>query len=77
MNDSELRSLVRDAVARHLGRPATNLVSAPSLPLAPAPVSGSHPSHGVYLTLVNTSDACVIEPSVPCEHCNYCKSHGH
>jgi threonine dehydrogenase-like Zn-dependent dehydrogenase len=26
---------------------------------------------------VNPGDACVIEPSVPCDHCGYCKSHGH
>lgn len=36
-----------------------------------------HPSHGLYVRLVNVTDACVIEPSVACEHCGYCKSHGH
>ena len=75
MNDQELRSLVRDAVARHMGRPS-EAVSAP-MPVS-APVSiGAHPSHALYLTVVNTTDACIIEPSVPCEHCNYCKTHGH
>ena len=75
MNDSELRALVRDAVVRHLGRGATGL---PAACAAPAPASvGPHPSHAIYLAVVNPTDACVIEPSVPCNHCNYCKSHGH
>jgi threonine dehydrogenase-like Zn-dependent dehydrogenase len=37
----------------------------------------SHASHAVYVTLVNSGEPCVIEPDVPCNHCNYCKSHGH
>ena len=74
MNDSELRALVREAVTRHLGRGTAADVPVP----APAPVSvGRHPSHGIYLAVVNSSGECVIEPSVPCNHCNYCKSHGH
>lgn len=76
MNDLDLRALVRDAVARHLGgRPPgeddareSRLVVSQGL---------DHPSHGVYLSVVNDTGACVIEPSVRCNHCNYCKSHGH
>jgi hypothetical protein len=78
MNDHELRALVRDAVARHLGRGA--LAPGPAVSsLAAAPSGDWHhdASHAVYLTLVNTTEACVIEPDVPCTHCNYCKSHGH
>jgi hypothetical protein len=42
------------------------------------PVHGvAHPSHAIYLNLINVGGECVIEPSVPCNHCNYCKSHGH
>ena len=81
MTEQELRALVRDAVARHLGQsqPPRPVISA-AVSRVPAPViaSGqSHPSHGIYLTLVNTGGECVIEPSVTCNHCNYCKSHGH
>ncbi|HUL75107.1 MAG TPA: hypothetical protein VLT86_18480 [Vicinamibacterales bacterium] len=36
-----------------------------------------HPSHGQYLTVINVGDQCVIEPEVTCNHCGYCKSHGH
>ena len=75
MTDQELRALVRDAVARHLGHGVPSLAAA-ARP-APAVAAAVHPSHAVYLSVVNTTDACVIEPSVPCNHCNYCKSHGH
>ena len=76
MNDQELRALVRDAVARHLwacARAVGACAGARSPQAAPAP----HPSHAIYLIVVNADDACVIEPSVPCNHCGYCKSHGH
>ena len=71
MTDQELRLLVRDAVARHLGPRAAP--EAPARPQAP----GVHPSHAIYLSVVNVDDACVIQPSVTCDHCGYCKSHGH
>jgi hypothetical protein len=37
----------------------------------------AHPSHYQYLALVNVGEACVIEPDVTCNHCGYCRSHGH
>lgn len=75
MTDRELRALVRDAVQRHLGgRPAPPPPPAASQPAGPAP---THPSHALYITLVNTTEACVIESAVSCDHCGYCKSHGH
>ena len=84
MNDQELRALVRDAVARHLG--GRGSAPAARLPAHPGPAlhaardvtdHASHASHAIYLTVVNPGEACVIEPSVPCDHCGYCKSHGH
>ena len=73
MTDQELRQLVRDAVARHLGR------EAPALPPASLPASPAHPSYGL-LPLVRGGDgdgACLIEPTVRCNHCGYCLSYGH
>jgi hypothetical protein len=81
VNDQELRALVRDAVARHLGARGPDVVPHP--PAAPRQAihaihgAAGHASHAIYLTVVNTGDACVIEPSVPCDHCGYCRSHGH
>ena len=82
MNDLELRALVRDAVARHLGSRAS--VSGPDAESSglirdtrTIPREPDHPSHAIYVNVVNVDDACVIEPGVRCNHCNYCKSHGH
>jgi hypothetical protein len=72
MTDAELRRLVQDAVARHLGGRS----SAAAVESRPVAVWREHPSHGQYL-IVNAGDACVIEPGVTCNHCGYCKSHGH
>lgn len=72
MNDNELRSLIRDAVARHL---ATRQLEPPG---AAEPTRAlPHPSHYQYVTLVNVGEACVIEPTVNCTHCGYCRCHGH
>ena len=88
MTEAELRAIVRDAVARHLSRRAGPPLD-PDAPLSaaglaargaggPAPRGAAdHPSHAMYLTLVNVGESCVIEPAVSCNHCNYCKSHGH
>jgi hypothetical protein len=84
MTDDDLRVLIRQAVARHLNAtaspgavvaPASVLASAPSP--QPAAARSLHPSHYQYLTLVNVGEACLIEPTVSCNHCGYCKSHGH
>ena len=91
MTDEQLKALVRDAVARHLGTGTAS--SGPdrsascdhdrfgcdeqTAAAAASPAWREHPSHHVYVTVVNTTEACVIEPSVTCNHCNYCKSHGH
>ena len=75
MNDQELRELVRDAIAKQLG----GHLPAPAADWRPKPAGlQSHASHGVY-TIARDDDAdpCIIEPSVPCTHCNFCKSHGH
>jgi len=94
MTEQELRALVRDAVARHLGRPATapgsSATPAPRAVLhaahhaashhtasRPADSPQPHVSHGLYVQLVNVAETCVIEPAVGCDHCGYCRSHGH
>jgi hypothetical protein len=77
MNDAELRARIHDALTRRLGAglPGAPAADAPR----PAPIVSfrDHPSHATYVTVVNGGDACVIEPGVACDHCGYCKSHGH
>lgn len=87
MNDQELRQIVRQAIARQMAvqSPASGVQSSPSSVVRTSPPSyvpetvpfGDHVSHAMYLQLVNTSTACVIEEHVSCDHCGYCKSHGH
>ena len=69
MTEQELRSLVRQVIAR-VGQDR-----APS----PLPSVRDHSSQATFV-LPDGSDAdgpCIIEPSVPCNHCGYCKSLGH
>jgi hypothetical protein len=81
MNEDELRALVRTAIARVQGSATVMRPAAPSLVggrvfLDPA---DRHASHGLFL-MPDGSDAggpCIIEPTVMCNHCGYCKSMGH
>ena len=91
MNEQELRLIVRAAVQKHLatsvpGPGATvpgsvhgvqSPVQSP-VQLVPETVAfGDHVSHARYMQLINSSGACLIEEHVSCDHCGYCKSHGH
>jgi hypothetical protein len=79
MTDDELRALVRDAIARHLGGPSGQ-AAAPGMPqhARPDPAWRDHPSFGKFLALRNDeTSACMIEPAVQCNHCGFCQSFGH
>jgi hypothetical protein len=74
MTEQELRVLVRQAIARVQGgqpaaHPRTWELGNP----------GTTASHALFV-LPDGSDEdgpCLIEPSVSCNHCGYCKSMGH
>jgi hypothetical protein len=72
ISDQELRSLVRDAIARaSAGHGEPDRGTRPS--------AATHASHGL-LPLARGGDgdgACLIEPAVRCTHCGYCLSYGH
>jgi hypothetical protein len=70
MDEQALRELVRQAVAAHLGR-----AEAPAATHRPL-VLTAHPSHYRY-GLPESDGPCLIEPTVACNHCGYCQSHGH
>jgi hypothetical protein len=68
--ESDLRALVRDAIARYASGERRETVPPPS---------AAHPSHGrfVFLQSGDEEGACLIEPAVRCNHCGYCLSQGH
>jgi hypothetical protein len=74
MNEDALRLLVREAVARHLDRTDHD-----RLPLVPAATAGAHCSHARFVLPAGSDGdgACLIEPTVRCNHCGYCQSYGH
>ncbi len=70
MNEEMVRELVRHAVARRLGEPA-------SIPMVQVPQALlEHASHRRWV-LPESEGPCLIEPNVQCVHCGYCQSHGH
>jgi hypothetical protein len=77
MTESELRVLVRDAIARYAARdvPTSGTVLGVGAGLFPH----QHASHGMFVLPVGSDrdGPCLIEPAVMCNHCGYCKSYGH
>jgi len=76
MTDDELRAMVRQAIARVQSGAVTT--PHPSHLSHPSSVA-HHPSHLTF-TVPSGADAegpCIIEPTVLCNHCGYCKSMGH
>jgi hypothetical protein len=80
MNDDELRSLIRAAIQRHTS------ASAPEFPgetrrdaaFGGGPEATISISFGQYhLERANDDTMCLIEPAVQCNHCGFCKCHGH
>lgn len=71
MTEDQLRALVRDAVARHLGGAAMSQVA--------EPVWKSHVSHQKLPVLSGRQGdgPCIVEPDVRCHHCAFCQSLGH
>jgi hypothetical protein len=72
MNEQELRLLVREAIARQLGH--TRDASFDALPLS---FLKGQLSHSQFEVPSGPDGTCIIEPSVMCNHCGYCKSYGH
>ena len=92
MNDDELRLLIRAAIQRHAGVASPESAAAHALPgelrrdatFGGASGGGSVPvpvvsiSCGQYqLERAKDDTMCLIEPAVQCNHCGYCKCHGH
>ncbi len=70
MNEDALRAMIRESIARHMSPPE-------QAPVREVPMTFvGHASHYRY-ALPDSGGPCLIEPSVPCNHCGYCQSHGH
>jgi hypothetical protein len=78
MNEQELRAMIRESIARRLGPDQPALAGATVRLKPDTTYDGAHASH-LRLPLVSGDEdgACVIEPSVRCNHCGYCLSLGH
>jgi len=78
MTDDELRGLIRAAIQKHMhGNDATGTIRLKpdaALPV-PNPVSISFGQYRLERAAGDTS--CLIEPAVQCNHCGFCKCHGH
>jgi hypothetical protein len=76
MTDDELRALVREAIAKHLGPGAP---APPPAAAAPTPAWRAHVSFGKFLLPRGDDEGgpCLIEPTVSCNHCGFCQSYGH
>jgi hypothetical protein len=77
MTEQELRALVRDAIARQAG--AGGMAPSQGSSAAFTPAGRQHASHALFVLPAgaDVDGDCIIEPSVPCNHCGYCKSYGH
>ena len=69
--------MIRESIARHLGG-GVGAGATRSALKADTTYASAHASH-LRLPLVSGDEdgACLIEPSVRCNHCGYCLSLGH
>ena len=82
MNDDEIRALVRAAIQKHMS--ASAHTESGELRRTPAEAASGREggwvsmSFGQYaLSRAADDTMCLIEPAVRCNHCGYCKCHGH
>ncbi len=81
MTEEELRTIVRDAIARHLkgdrGTPPPFRVDPEATSVGSLMAHASHSRLPVLAGDRLGEGVCLIEPSVGCNHCGYCQSYGH
>lgn len=84
MTEDDLRALIRSAIQQHLGTEPTGFAPAqPADPRRDAAPGRAEPSavsisFGQYQLERAAGDVmCLIEPAVRCNHCGFCKCHGH
>jgi hypothetical protein len=75
VNEDGLRLLIRAAIQRHMSASAPETPAAPGRDAAGPPVSLSFAQY--QLRRADGDTMCLIEPAVQCNHCGFCKCHGH
>jgi hypothetical protein len=76
MNEDELRALIRQAVQKHLHSGSAEAPQVEPERRQTAPEVSI--SFGQYrLERAPDDNMCLIEPAVRCNHCGFCKCHGH
>lgn len=86
MDEQQVRLLVRQAIARHMGappvptpvaRPSVSEAVAPALAM-PASAASAHVAFArFHLVRPAGETECLIEPTVTCNHCGHCQCYGH
>ena len=81
MDEHQVRLMVRQAIARHIGAPETPAVAPrPAAPSA-APALTPNDTHAAFARFHLVRPAgetdCLIEPTVTCNHCGHCQCFGH
>ncbi len=76
ISEQELREMIRQAIARQRagGEPAIDLGPEAT---STAGLHQAHASHLLFAAVPAGDGDCIIEPTVRCNHCGYCKSLGH
>jgi hypothetical protein len=78
MTDDELRLLIRAAIQRHMGSASAPAAQELRRDAGFAGVQSVAMSFGQYRIERSADDTmCIIEPAVQCNHCGFCKCHGH
>lgn len=79
MDEQQLRALVRDAIARHLGpaAPSTGAAPVPAVPLASSAAFEPIAVARFHVARPAGEVECIIEPTVACNHCGHCLCYGH
>jgi hypothetical protein len=75
ISEQELRAMIRDAIARQAD--AGQAREIPGAATGDAVVLHVHASHHLFPVPPSGDGECIIEPTVRCNHCGYCKSLGH
>jgi hypothetical protein len=76
MTEQELRALVREAIVRHQSGAERPAPAPYRERVQPVPLHASHTMFPVPDGSAGEGP-CIIEPTVVCNHCGYCKSYGH